>query len=293
MGEDHLLKVIAGHPDHPLVIGDIHIPCYVLENESRVLTQRGLFFAVNSRIGPSGREILNFIDRNWIIPFISNTLSLGVKSPIPFLWKTKRMLGYPSELLPDLCASIINAHVAGATTTRQASIVRRAYTLQASFAKVGIVALIDEATGYQTIRDREALHKLLDRFLREEHAKWAKRFPDEFYIQMFRLKNWPWRGMKINRPQVVGIYTNQIVWDRLAPGLRKELERRNPPNENGERPFRHHQFLTEDIGHPALQEHLHGVIAIMRAAQSWAHFQDLLTTAYPKRHENKILPYDQ
>ena len=293
MLEDYLLKVIAGHPDHPLVIGDIHIPCFVLEDETRVLTQRGLYQAISPEGSTSGAQIIRFWTRNWINPFVSDDLTLVLKSPIPFAWTTKRMLGYPSELLPDLCSSIMNAHVAGATTTRQASIVRRAYALQASFAKVGIVALIDEATGYQTIRDREALHKLLDRFLREEHAQWAKRFPDEFYIQMFRLKKWPWKGMKINRPQVVGIYTNQIVWDRLAPRLRKELERRNPPNENGERPFRHHQFLTEDIGHPALQEHLHGVIAIMRAAQSWDHFQDLLTTAYPKRYENKILPYDQ
>ena len=30
-----LLKVIAGEPDRPLVIGDIQIACYVLEDETR------------------------------------------------------------------------------------------------------------------------------------------------------------------------------------------------------------------------------------------------------------------
>jgi len=40
------------------------------------------------------------------------------------------------------------------------------------------VALVDEATGYQEIRDRLALQAILDRFLRKELAAWAKRFPD-------------------------------------------------------------------------------------------------------------------
>ena len=30
------LEVIAGAPDRPLVIGDIEIPCYVVEDETRV-----------------------------------------------------------------------------------------------------------------------------------------------------------------------------------------------------------------------------------------------------------------
>ena len=40
---NNVLGVIAGAPDKPLVIGEIEIPCYVLENEERVLTQSGMF----------------------------------------------------------------------------------------------------------------------------------------------------------------------------------------------------------------------------------------------------------
>jgi len=64
------------------------------------------------------------------------------------------------------------------------------------FAKIGIIALIDEATGYQEVRDKNALQEILDKYLRKEYAAWAKRFPDEFYIEMFRLKGWKWKGMK-------------------------------------------------------------------------------------------------
>jgi hypothetical protein len=37
-----LVKATQGSLDHPLRIGDIEIPCYVLEDETRVLSQRGL-----------------------------------------------------------------------------------------------------------------------------------------------------------------------------------------------------------------------------------------------------------
>jgi hypothetical protein len=55
-------------------------------------------------------------------------------------------------------------------------------------ARVGIVALIDEATGYQEVRDRKALqsilNSILNAFLRKELAAWALRFPKEFYEQV-------------------------------------------------------------------------------------------------------------
>lgn len=57
----------------------------------------------------------------------------------------------------------------------------------------------------------------------------AKRFPDEFYIQMFKLKKWEWKDIKINRPGVVGKYTKDLVYSRIAPGVFGELEKRNPP----------------------------------------------------------------
>jgi hypothetical protein len=77
---------------------------------------------------------------------------------------------------------------------------------------------------------------------------------------MFRLKGWQWQGMSINRPQVVGYYTRDIVYARLAHGIVEELERRNPKDDKGERRGRHHQLLTDDIGDPALAQHLYAVI---------------------------------
>ena len=151
------------------------------------------------------------------------------------------------------------------------------------FARVGIIALVDEATGYQEVRDRQALAEILDKFLRKEFAAWAKRFPDEFYQEIFRLRHWEWRGMKVNRPQIVAHYTKDLVYARLTPGILKELEIRNPLDEHGHRKAKHHQWLTDDIGHPRLAQHLYGVVGLMRAAEQWDEFMSMVDKAYPRR----------
>lgn len=62
-------------------------------------------------------------------------------------------------------------------------------------------------------------------------AAWVKKFPDEFYENIYKLKGWKWPGMTKNRYSVVGHYTNNLVFDRIAPGLLTELRRRSPKNE--------------------------------------------------------------
>jgi hypothetical protein len=111
-------------------------------------------------------------------------------------------------------------------------------------------------------------------------------------MEIFRLRNWPWRGLKINKPQVVAKYTNDIVYQRLAPGILEELERKNPKDEKGNRKVKHHQFLTEDVGHPALAQHLYGVIGLMRIAETWDGFKGMLNKAYPKKNSRQLSFFD-
>jgi len=118
-----------------------------------------------------------------------------------------------------------------------------------------------------------------------------KRFPDEFYQQIFRLRGWTWKGMSVNRPQAVAGYTCDLVYARLAPGILKELEVRNPVDDRGRRRAKHHQWLTEDVGHPALAQHLYAVIGFMRIAQTWNQFVTNLDIAFPKRGDALRLPF--
>jgi hypothetical protein len=57
-------------------------------------------------------------------------------------------------------------------------------------------------------------------------------------------------------------------WPHGSP-LRK-LEVLNPKDGSGNRSSKHHQWLTDEIGHPALSHHIHAVIGLMRASTTWA-----------------------
>ena len=285
------LKAIAGTPDKPLVIGGIEIPCYVLENESRVLTQSGMFASLKlARRGlvsvESGAQLPRFAASKSISPFISKELYCGLTNPILFNiggGGARVAYGYPATILTDICDAVLKARQAGSLDHQQKPLAERCELLLRGFAHVGIIALVDEATGYQETRHKEALQALLEKYLLQEFKAWSKQFPNNFYKEMFRLKGWDWKGMKVNRPSVVGRYTNDIVYDRLEVGIREELEKRNPENAKGNRRSKHHQYLTDDLGVPALSQHLHTVIAFMRASSTWDKFKNSLNRALPKK----------
>jgi hypothetical protein len=283
----------------PLKIGDIEFDCAVLDDGTRVISETkfmeamGMYRsgAVSVRRKEASAPIPLFIAHKNLKPFVEKHLGGVHFELLPY--RTERGSpgrGIPAELLPKVCEVWMDANKAGVLGSRQILIAEKAEILFRSFAHVGIVALVDEATGYQYIRDRDALQAILDAYLRKELAAWAKRFPDEFYEQMFRLRGWQWKGMKINRPQVVGKYTNDLVYERLAPGILNELQERNPKVSRGERQSKHHQWLTEDVGHPALAQHLYGLIGFMRASDNWEQFYRLVQRAYPKKGDNLLLP---
>lgn len=285
-----------------LNIGDISIPCAVLEDGRRVLWQQGFLralgrtgrartSAVPSNPSNSSFELPLFLSADNLKPFLNNDLIEAAK-PVVFrpLVGGPMSVGYRAELLPQVCNVIMEAGDAKALRPNQLHIYERTKILVRGLAIVGITALVDEATGYQEIRDRRALEAILDSFLRAELAAWAKRFPDEFYQQIFRLKKWTWKGMSVNRPGVVGKYTNDLVYQRLAPGILEELQKLNPKNERGRRKAAHHQWLTEDIGHPALAQHVYALIGFMRAADTWEMFYRMVQRAYPKKNTQMLLP---
>lgn len=280
-----------------LIIGNMTIPCAVLEDGGRILSLNRIIETLGRR--PSGREYRQYKDSDGsgklpvflsisvLKPFISNDLADAASRIIEYrpVGGGPIVSGLPATILPQICEAWLDARSAGVLTTKSnLAAAMKAEMLLRSFARVGIIALVDEATGYQEIRDRHALQAILDKFLRKELATWAKQFPDEFYQQIFRLREWQWRGMKINRPQCVANYTKNIVYERLAPGILDEIERRNPV-ESGRRKAKHHQWLTSDVGHPALSQHLHAVIGLMRISNDWTEFKHHLDRAFPRKGE--------
>lgn len=277
-----------------LHIGELTIQCAVLPDGRRVLSQRGVGRALGRAYGgndwrredSAAGNLPYYIGAKTLIPFIPNDLLMLVAEPIQYQHSKGGGVahGIEASALPQICDVWLKAREAGALSEPQRAVAQRAEMLMRGLAHVGVVALVDEATGYQEVRDRQALQAILDKFLAKELAAWAKRFPDEFYKEIFRLRRWRWSSLR--RPGVVAAYTRDLVYARLAPGVLDELERKNPVNAKGRRAAKHHQWLSEDVGHPALAQHLHAVIGLMRASDTWDGFKSMIDRAFPKRGSN-------
>lgn len=269
-----------------LKIGAAEIPCAVIERDgqvSRVIVQREVVGLLTGKKKGNLDRYLNAKNLQSFIPEKFKNKSLDQAALILEIGGRKAHC-YEGEDIVDLCKMYLDARKAKTVLLpNQQQLADRAEILVTSLAKTGIIGLIDEATGYQQFRARDALQAYLDRVLRKELAAWVKRFPDEFFEQMHRLKKWPWTGNS-RRPSVAGKYVTDIVYARLGPGVVQELERINPKTEKGRRAAKHHQWLTEDVGHPALAQHLYAVIGLMRLSNTWEEFKGLLDRAYPKRN---------
>ncbi len=276
-------------------IGDIEIDCAVLEDGTRLLSERAITKAFGGKRGgshwlrkKSGVEsnLPVYISASNIRPFINEDLEKALNNPIRYRHAKGAAIGngLESTLLPKICTVFLSMRDAGMVLPSQSHIVRQADMLMRGLAEIGIIALIDEATGYQEVRDRHALQKILDKYLTEEKAKWAKTFPDDFYKKMFRLKGWNFNPLSVKRPGVIGHYTNDIVYQRLAPGILKKLQELNPKTDKGARKSKHFQHFTEDYGLPELKEHLTKVMFLMDAAgDDWDLFKSLLNRASPRQ----------
>src|SRR5271165_3033851 len=102
-----------GSPDHPLRIGDLEIPCYVLNNGKRVITQGGVMTALTMSQGTAtkggGDRIANFVNTKAISPFASKILREMITEPIKFRAQGSLAYGYEATILPELCDAILDA----------------------------------------------------------------------------------------------------------------------------------------------------------------------------------------
>jgi len=278
---NELLKATHDSADNPLKIGNIDIPCYVLENGTRVISLRGLNTAFTGKYGGGVgvQKMPRFLAIKGVNSLISTDLMARIMNPIEFKPKTGRSaFGYEATLLPEICEVLLDANKAGVLgDSVQADI---AETLIRGFARVGIIALIDEATDYQYDREKDELQKILKAYISEALLPWQKRFPDTFYRELFRLNGWDFdvKGIK-KRPGVVGTWTNKLVYDQLPPGVLDELKKNTPKSPSGNRQHRYHQLLTEDIGNSHLSGQINQIITLFQLSDNmqhmWAQFEKL------------------
>jgi hypothetical protein len=267
-----------------LHIANVDLRCFVLEDQRRVISGRSLTEAIGMR--GRGQGASRIPTHPALKGFIGADLALAIENPIQFKSGGLPTAGFEATILLQICDAILNARDADALKTEQEQrYAKAADTLMRAFATVGIIALVDEATGYQAEREKDELQKILSAYIAPELMPWTRRFPPDFYEQMFRLWGWQYRPLSLKRPRHAGKLTVELVYKKLPPGVLEELRRKNPPDEAGRRKHKHHQFLTNDVGNPHLEKQLAVVTALMRISPNWRVFMTHFSRAFPSEVE--------
>ena len=288
-----------------LPLNGYSLSCAVLNDDekTRVFSERAIATAFGIKGGGAywqkkkeGSALLpEYLSANYLKPFISKDLENKFHSAYTYIAKSgTESTGVDATILPEICDVYIQAKNSGLKNKNIIKAADVAYSLMKGFATVGIVALVDEATGYQDVRVKDALQQILDKFLLNEAKKYKVTFPLELYKEWFRLNGWQWQPENAQkRPSVIGKWTNKYIYDRMAPGLLAELERKNPKNEKGYREYKHFSFLTDEIGEPKLREFFGGLIALAKASTSWKKYISLVERAYPAHGDQVKLFLDE
>lgn len=298
MEENKILLAKYGSDKTPLRLGNLEIPCYVLDNGMRVFSGRGIQKAIGYD-SKSGQWMSSFCKMEGVSSYLcagDNSISERLSKPVKFKRNNaggsqSTANGYEVTLLVDICSAIIDANRAGVFDND--AIVRNADIIIRSVAKVGIIALVDEATGYQYERENDELQKILKAYISEELLPWQKRFPDIFYKELFRLNGWDYtvNGIK-KRPGIIGKWTNTFIYEELPNNVLEELKKKTPKSELGNRTNRYHQLLTTDIGEPNLEKQINKVITLFQVSDNMKQFCDNFKKMKMRQIGQMELPFE-
>jgi len=282
----------SAYENEPLRIAGEEIDCAVLEDKTRVISQSSVSKSLGvQKGGVEGSKLPRFLSYNALKPFISTELTACMENPIEYipLHGGRSAYGIPAEMLAEICQVWIDADKSGVLSEHHKEIAEKARILQKAVGKVGWVALVDEATGYQKVRDKDALQGLLKLYIAKEFQPHLKTFIDAFYEEIYRLHHWDYNPKK-NKYQVVGKYTLKYVYGCLPPAIVEAVKRRTPKDKSGNYTKKLFQSLTKEVGKPHLDRALGGVIALMKASTSWGGFQRNFARAYGEQKDQLQLP---
>ena len=254
-----------------LTIGAVTIECHVLNDLRRVVTQREVV-----RILSGGRvsgNIQRYLQRH---PILDESFLEGRWFPFKIPGSPSDAIGYEATFLVDLCNSYLEARDRGLLKPSQTNLAKSAETFIRASAKVGIIALIDEATGYQEVRTKRALQLKLQAFIAEEMQEWAVMFPPEFWLELARLEGIHYAPR--NRPLRWGKYVMLFVYDAIDPDVGMELRKLNPDPHFLKN---HHQWLR-DFGREKVHDQIVKVVTIMKLCETMSDFRRKFAKVFDK-----------
>jgi hypothetical protein len=291
----------AEHRGTLTLVNDQPIECFVLEGGVRVFSFRqvaGLFgYTGDASRARDGLQWPRFVRQKAIWSRLEQRFTLVSNLPFEFVMQPdgnvpeRVAVAFRAELLLDLCDAWVSAALAGETRTSQAPMVGASLRILRGTAHVGLIALIDEATGYQEHRAPGALQaelaELLRHMVRLDPMSWEHTFPDSFFTHLYRLYEIPGDPLARERPHYVAHLINFVVYERLLAGLLPLLDEANP-SFKGRRLKKHHQFFGI-VARDVLIDHIYMVVRLMAGSRTCYEFEDYLSRFAPGEHEQLTL----
>ena len=258
-----------------LEIGEQAINCYVLNTGERVLT---LGTIVKTMTNKEHSKLGDLIENKAVKGYINSDLILGeiIEFNIPGTqFKGK---GLSAEIFLDICSGYVSAFASNSLkTNKQKEIALQCSVLLASCAKIGLIALIDEATGYQYERQENSLQLKLKAFVSDEMRGWEKTFPDALWEEFGRLTNW--QGPLHSRPKWWGKLVMELIYSALDADVAKYLKENKPPPVAK---MNYHQWLSRHYGLKQLVTHIYEIIGMAKTCSTMKELQQQVAHHYRK-----------
>lgn len=249
-----------------LRMGSAEFSVYVLDNGKRVMAQREVVRVLTGR-RESGK-IASYLQSQALRPYIDPDAisNQTLQFSIPGTQYTGN--GYEATLLLDICDAYLRAREDKVLLAPgQLDIAKQAEIITRACAKVGIIALIDEATGYEAFKKKRDLQLKLQAFISEDLQEWALMFPHEFWFELARLEGIHYSPR--SRPLRWGKYIMAFVYDAIDGDVGKQLRKKNPDPHFGQN---HHQWLKE-FGRQKVHDQIERVITIMKLCDDMEDFR--------------------
>jgi hypothetical protein len=270
-----------------LKIGEVLIDVYVLEGRRRVIHKRGMARALGLK-STGGNAFMKMISRKGLGSAISPELHQKIANPLEFIPTSGDPAhGYPAEVFIEVCNAIIDAAKADKLAASQVFLGIQAEFIVRSAAKIGIIGLIDEATGFISDKRREEYRELWAEFIREEFRAYESEFPDRFFDCVYRIYGLKRKDPKsFKHPRFFSKFIRKYIYMPIANSngaILAELDAKNPVvYANGGRRYKMFQFLSDQVGMPALKAHLWQVVGIAASAPDKATFERAFYRAFPE-----------
>lgn len=260
-----------------LKIGDLELECHVLNDGRRVLTGGEVVRVLTG--GTDSSNLQRYLRSN---PLLDTTLVGGQILQFKVPGNPQIANGYEATLLVDICQKYLEAREQNLLRKNQIHLATQAEIVVRSCAKVGIIALVDEATGYQEVRNKRALQLKLQAFIADELQEWARMFPDEFWIELARLEGIHYSPR--SRPLRWGKYVMMFVYDAIDKDIGKELRKKNP---NPHFLKNHHQWLQK-FGREQVHDQIQRVVTIMKLCDDMDDFRKKFARVFKKTDASQM-----